>query len=355
MESDTASSRHFAELTVSKEDAGQRLDLYVAERFPELSRTRVQELIDGGLLLVDGHASKRAYRLRPGERVRVESQPRPAIKAYAENIPLQVLFEDEDVLVVNKPAGMTVHAGAGRSSGTLVNALLGRGQHLSSGSQAVRPGIVHRLDRETSGAILVAKNDAAHARLAEAFRTRAVKKTYVALVEGLIPKERGRIELAIARHPKSRTRMTAVAARRLPASAKARQARTDWRVLATLSAARPYRGRGFTLLEVQLHTGRTHQIRVHFAALGHPVVGDALYGSATRKARAGLTALVASEFALKRIFLHAARLAFQQPRTGEWIEVTAPLPLELRDFLHRLADSLGHDVSEIDARMRAYL
>jgi len=355
MESTTASPAHRAELTVSKEDAGQRLDLYVAERFPELSRTRVQELIDSGLLLVGGHPSKRAYRLRPGERVQVELQPRPALKAYAENIPLQILFEDEDVLVVNKPAGMTVHAGAGRASGTLVNALLGRGQHLSSGSQALRPGIVHRLDRETSGAILVAKNDAAHAQLAEAFRTRAVKKVYVALVEGLVTRERGRIELVIARHPRRRTRMTAVAARHFPALAKAREARTDWRVLATLSASRPYRGRGFTLLEVQLHTGRTHQIRVHFAALGHPVVGDALYGPARGKRKSGLTPPGTPEFALKRIFLHAARLSFQQPRSGQWIEVAAPLPLELRDFLHRLAGFLGREASEIDARIGAYL
>jgi 23S rRNA pseudouridine1911/1915/1917 synthase len=285
----------------------------------------------------------------------VEPRQRPQLSARAEPIPLKVLYEDEDVLVVNKPAGMVVHAGAGRSSGTLVNALLGQGQRLSTGPDALRPGIVHRLDRQTSGAILVAKNDTAHARLAEAFRARAVRKTYVALVEGLVHEERGRIELPIARHPRRRTRMAVMAAKRFPASAKVRQARTDWRVLARLSAPGPYRGGGLTLVELQLHTGRTHQIRVHFAALGHPVVGDVLYGSAKPKRGARRTALVASEFTLKRNFLHAARLAFQQPRTGGWIEVTAPLPLELRDFLHHLTDSLGHDVNEIDARIRAYL
>ena len=328
-------------------EAGERLDLYVASRLPELSRTRVQELIDEGLLQVDGRRPKNAHRLRVGERVEVEPRPRAPLDAHAENIPLDVLYEDGDLLVVNKPAGMTVHAGAGRSSGTLVNALLGRGQELSRRSEPLRPGIVHRLDRETSGTILVAKNDAAHASLAEQFRKREVKKTYLALVEGLIGKERGRIDLAIARDTKRRVRMAPAVPNR-EGRTKAREARTDWRALAALRAPRSYRGGGFTLVEVQLHTGRTHQIRVHFAALRHPVVGDTLYGAAKSKEKGTLPKL-------SRNFLHAVMLGFRHPRTGKWIEVTAPLPRELRDYLRCLAEELGHHASEIDARISGYL
>jgi 23S rRNA pseudouridine1911/1915/1917 synthase len=334
------------EFVVAAEDAGERLDRYVAARLPGLSRSRVQELIAEGLLCVDGRAPKPAHKLRAGERVEVDARPRPALRAEPEAIPLEILYEDDDVLVVNKPAGMIVHTGAGRTSGTLVNALLGRGQALSraisSGgpdASGLRPGIVHRLDRETSGAILVAKNDAAHAALSEQFRARTVQKTYLALVHGKLPQERGRIELAIARDPKRRVRMTA---RRTALGARARAARTDWRVLARLD--------GFTLAEVQLHTGRTHQIRVHFAALHHPVVGDALYGAA-RQVRTGKVALSG----LGRNFLHSARLGFTQPRTGKWIEVVAPLPRELCDYLRRLAAALGRDAREIDACLAGYL
>ncbi|MGA2483871.1 MAG: RluA family pseudouridine synthase [Candidatus Acidiferrales bacterium] len=341
------------DLVVSAEEAGERLDRYVSDRLPELSRTRVQELIDEGLLQVDGRRLKSAHRLRAGERISIEPRARPQLDARAEDVPLDVLYEDDDVLVVNKPAGMTVHAGAGRTSGTLVNALLGRGQGLSGGSEAFRPGIVHRLDRETSGAIIVAKSDAAHAHLAEQFRARGVKKTYLALVEGYLERARGRIELAIARDPKRRVRMAPVGPKR-PAGPKAREARTDWRVLTTMRAKQAPRG-GFTLAEVQLHTGRTHQIRVHFAALRHPVVGDTLYGAAKVKQKGGLPASILTGSTLGRNFLHAAKIGFEQPRTGKWIEVTAPLPQELREYLHRLAEALGRAATEIDARIRSYL
>lgn len=334
------------EFVVAAEDAGERLDRYVAARLPGVSRSRVQELIGEGLLHVDGRSPKPAHKLRAGERVELDARPRAPLRAEPEAIPLDVLYEDDDVLVVNKPAGMTVHAGAGRATGTLVNALLARGQALSralsSGgpdASGLRPGIVHRLDRETSGAIVVAKNDAAHAALSEQFRTRKVQKTYVALVHGKLPQERGRIELAIARDPKRRVRMTA---RKTALGAKTRAARTDWRVLARLD--------GFTLVEVQLHTGRTHQIRVHFAALHHPVVGDTLYGAA-RQVRIGKVTLPGPG----RNFLHAERLGFAQPRTGKWIEVAAPLPQELREYLRRLAVALGRDAGEIDARLAGYL
>ena len=332
------------ELAVSAADSGARLDRFVAAQSPELSRTRVQELIESGHVLVDGKAaSKGAVHLRAGQKISVEVSERPAIVAAAEAIPLDVLYEDEDVIAINKAAGMTVHAGAGNASGTLVNALLGRGQSLSLAGDPLRPGIVHRLDKETSGVILVAKNDAAHAKLGEAFRQRAIKKTYIALVQGLLAEKSGRIELAIGRDPIHRTRMTTQRKSWHGAAiANAREARTDWSVLAKIG--------GTTLLEVQLHTGRTHQIRVHFSALKHPVVGDTLYGAA-RELRVGKLDLPP----LGRNFLHAAKLGFAQPRTGAWIEVRAVLPVELHEYLKQLCDAAGEPQSRIDAALAGYL
>jgi len=316
----------------------------VALHCPELSRTRVQELIEAGLLSVDGQAAKKgALRLRGGEKIVVEARESPPIVATAESIPLDVLYEDEDVIAINKPAGMTVHAGAGNLSGTLVNALLGRGQALSQSGDPLRPGIVHRLDKETSGVILVAKNDAAHAKLGEAFRRRAVKKTYIALVQGRLKEKSGRIELPIGRDPVRRTRMSAQhRSWRRAAIANPREARTDWRSLATIGST--------TLLEVQLHTGRTHQIRVHFSALKHPVVGDTLYGAAAQL-REGKTTLPG----LGRNFLHAAKLGFAQPRTGAWIDLRAPLPPELRSYLEALSAAAGESPGRIDAALAGYL
>jgi len=254
-----------------------------------------------------------------------------------------VLYEDEDVIAVNKAAGMTVHAGSGNVSGTLVNALLGRGQSLSTGGDPLRPGIVHRLDKETSGVIVVAKNDAAHAKLGEAFRQRAIKKTYLALVQGVLGEMTGRIELAIGRDPIHRTRMTTQhKSWHGEAIANPRAARTDWKTLARIDNT--------TLVEVQLHTGRTHQIRVHFSALKHPVVGDTLYGAAS-ELRVGKVTLPSPG----RNFLHAAKLGFAQPRTGTWIEIRAALPLELLDYLKKLCDAAGESQSRIDAALAGYL
>lgn len=342
-----------------------RLDSYLASQLPELSRTRIQELIAAGLVLVDGKPPKGAHRLRGGEKISVEAQARPAIRAEAEQIPLEILYEDEDVVVVNKPAGMTVHAGAGNTQGTLVNALLGRGQTLSRGGDALRPGIVHRLDKETSGAILVAKNDFAHAKLGEAFRQRTVRKTYIALVEGLLKEKHGRIELAIGRDLHRRTRMAVQ--REKPGSTlrsnsrrgrvlagSAREARTDWNTLAEVD--------GTTLVEVQLHTGRTHQIRVHFSAIKHPVVGDTLYGAASQIQVGAEGASGAARERTQQVmpplgrnFLHAARLGFSQPRTGAWIEVRAPLPPELREFVNQFARAAENDSKRIDAALAPYL
>jgi 23S rRNA pseudouridine1911/1915/1917 synthase len=327
------------ELVVTVAEAGLRLDRLVAQHCPELSRTRVQELIAERLVLLNGKAAKDSHRVHEHDVIRVVPQERPALRAQAEAIPLDTLYEDDDVFAINKPAGMSVHAGAGSAHGTVVNALLGRGQTLSQSNDAVRPGIVHRLDKETSGILLVAKNDFAHAKLSEAFRQRAIRKIYIALLQGSMEEEHGRIELAIARDPNRRTRMTAKRALLLPNS---RPARTDWRLLTKVDST--------SLVEIQLHTGRTHQIRVHFSALHHPVVGDTLYGAAGQL-HVGRTTLPS----LGRNFLHAAKIGFAQPRTGKMIELSAPLPAELRGYLRKLGKAAGEDSGRIDAALNGFL
>jgi len=332
------------EMVATETDRGTRLDRWVAERCPNLSRARVQELIEQRLVLVNNAPAKAAYKLRAADRVFIEVQERPPLTAEAESIALQILYEDDDVLVVNKPAGMSVHAGAGNIRGTLVNALLGRGQSLSRGgsvshrgmvAQDLRPGIVHRLDKETSGALVIAKNDFAHARLAEAFSKRVVKKVYLALAEGHFERPAGIINFPIGRDPLRRTRMKAWPAasnkNQRGIAGRARQALTEWKRFAELGSA--------TLLEVRLHTGRTHQIRAHFAAVKHPLVGDRLYGAAAYL-RIGKTVMPA----LGRQFLHSATLGFPHPRTGAWIETDAPLVPDLRDYLDRLAAATGLSV-----------
>jgi 23S rRNA pseudouridine1911/1915/1917 synthase len=321
--------------TVAAADAGERLDRFLAARLPDLSRTRIQELIAEGRVRVAGRPARASHRVAAGEEVEAEVLPRPPLAAAPEAIPLEILYEDDDIVAVNKPAGMVTHAGAGHAAGTLVNALLGRYGHLSGVAGALRPGIVHRLDRGTSGVVVVARTDAAHRALAEQFRARTVDKRYLALLHGALRGERGRIELPVSRDAVRRTRMTA---RRR----SGREARTDWRVLARLP--------GFTLVEAALHTGRTHQIRVHFAALGRPVAGDALYG-APRQVRAGRIALPP----LGRNFLHAARISFLHPRSGAPVEVRAPLPAELAGWLAALARALEVDPASIDAALRGFL
>ena len=319
------------ELVVTEVSRGTRLDRWLVEQCPQLSRARLQELIAGGLVLVNGAAAKASQKLRGGEKVVVETVQRPPLRAEPESIPLDVAYEDDDLLIVNKPAGMSVHAGAGNSRGTLVNALLGRGQNLSRGgsqTDTLRPGIVHRLDKQTSGLMVIAKNDYSHAKLAESFRTRAVKKTYIALVEGRLEETTGEINLPIGRHPVHRTRMKAFpqpsGQRNRHPVGRIREARTEWRKLAEFTPA--------TLLEVQLHTGRTHQIRVHLSAVKHPLVGDSVYGAASRLLVGNLELPGVS-----RQFLHSAKLGFPHPRTGQWIEARAPLPPDLHECLHTLA------------------
>ena len=303
--------------TVPASARGQRLDHFLAAQLPEVSRSRLQELVRGGQARVAGDAVRRpGLRLRGGERIELTLVERPPLAAAPEAIPLRVLYEDDDLVAVDKPAGMTVHPGAGARAGTLVNALLHRYGRLSSAGGPLRPGIVHRLDKPTSGVLLVAKNDEAHARLAEQFRRRQLEKRYLALVHGRLPRAHDTIRLPVARDLVRRTRMTT---RRR----QGRAALTEYRVLGSAG--------GFTLAEALLHTGRTHQIRVHFAALGHPVVGDTLYG-APRELRWGNV----TRPTLNRIFLHAARLRFQHPRTGKVVEVRAELPAELEELLRAL-------------------
>jgi 23S rRNA pseudouridine1911/1915/1917 synthase len=285
-------------------DRGKRLDQFLRERLPQYSRARLQDWIEQGRVRVNGSREKRSYLLKGAERIDVEPGELAALRATPEDLPLEVLYEDADVIAINKPAGMVVHAGAGQHSGTLVNAVLHRFQKLSTVGGDLRPGIVHRLDRFTSGVILVARNDAAHRNLAGQFASRQVEKIYVALVHGRVKKDQGSLITPIARDPIRRTRMTA----RL---ASGRQASTSYQVLKRFDQ--------FTLLEVKIGTGRTHQIRVHLASVGHPVVGDKLYG--------------APASALGRYFLHARQISFTSPTTGERITLTAPMPLELEAVL----------------------
>lgn len=334
---DTASAQTYA-FTVEADRAGERLDRFLASALPDLSRSRVQSLIEEARVTVDGSPRKASHHVAAGESITVEIPPPPPSRVEPEAIPLEILYKDEDVAVVNKPAGMIVHPGAGAHSGTMVAALLSRfggSAGLSSVGGPLRPGIVHRLDKDTSGALVVALNDAAHQRLAEEFSERQVEKTYLALLHGNIKGNAGVIDMPIARDLRRRSRMTA---RRR----EGRAARTDWRVLLRVD--------GFTLVEAGLHTGRTHQIRVHFSTLGCPVVGDTLYG-APRRERVGPALLPE----LGRNFLHAARVAFAQPRTGKCIEVRAPLPPELREYLVALAAALQFNYGSIDAALRPFL
>ena len=334
-------------LTVPAQAAGQRLDQFLAGQIPELSRARVQQLLREGKALVNASPAKPSVKLRGGEQITVLGGPSPPLRAIAEEIPLDIVYEDADIAVVNKPAGMMVHAGAGatdseRNRGTLVNALLHRFGKLSKVGGELRPGIVHRLDKETSGLIMVAKNDLAHRKLAEQFSHREVQKSYVALVHGWPAKDRGTVNLPISRDPLRRTRMTT-------RGSGGRAAVTHYEVRQRIDS--PY-GR-FALLDVRIKTGRTHQIRVHLASLGHPIVGDTLYGapreigramttrkSSTTSLRARSLEIGAQKtptvLSLHRNFLHAAAIAFGHPRTGSPLSFLAPLPPELVAFLEKI-------------------
>jgi len=327
---------------VPEDAAGQRLDQFLTAQLETVSRSRVQLLVEQGDVTVNGERGKASFKLRGGERVVVTGEPHPApLRATPEAIPLEVVYEDADLAVVNKPAGMMVHAGSGgtdeaRSRGTLVNALLYRFRNLSSAGGELRPGIVHRLDKDTSGLIVVAKNDRAHAALGAMFAGRRIKKTYIALVHGAVEREKGTINAGVSRDPVRRTRMTVQPAE------NARSAVSHFEVVRRLTS----RFGRFTLVRVRIETGRTHQIRVHMASIGHPVVGDTLYGGAGQltdqeaaqaaSSRAARRKAEPEKLRLGRNFLHAARLEFAHPVTGRAMELEAPLPAELEGFLRRL-------------------
>ena len=357
-------------VVVPEEARGLRLDQYLAQAIPEISRSRVQLLVEGGQVLINGLAPKAKHKVTPGEVIVIEGSPRPApLKAAAEDIPLDVVYEDEFLAILNKPAGMSVHAGnaapvfdgvaeesedegeegAGvkesrdpRSSGTLVNALMHHfAGKLSSVGGELRPGIVHRLDKGTSGLILVAKDDRTHTKLSEAFAERTVHKRYVALVQGHVRKADTTVTLPIGRDLIRRTRMTT---RRPLEAVGVRSAVSHVHVVERLQTAFGL----FTLVEVTIETGRTHQIRVHLQALGHPVVGDTVYGAAAVLRVAGEKALDQPRGAnqphapgektleLRRNFLHAAKLELAHPRTGKPLVAEAPLSAELVRFMAEL-------------------
>jgi len=326
-------------LSANTGDSGRRLDQYLAAQVPDVSRARMQQLIAERKVLVNGAPAKASLKLKGGERITITAPPQPPpLRAMAEEIPLDIIYEDDDLAIINKPAGMMVHAGAGatddaRNRGTLVNALLHHFKSLSGVGGELRPGIVHRLDRATSGLMVVAKNDEAHRRLARQFSGREVHKTYMALVHGWPKKDRGTIQSAISRDAQRRTRMTT-------RKSGGREAVTHYVVTRKIDS--PY-GK-FALLELKIETGRTHQIRVHLSSLGHPVVGDSLYGAPgklnaqpNKKRAAGMPATLA----LGRNFLHSARLELSHPRTGAIMKSSRPLPAELMDFLQSLESASG--------------
>jgi 23S rRNA pseudouridine1911/1915/1917 synthase len=286
------------ELVVSANEARLRLDQFLAKQLPEFSRSRVQQLIRDGFIRLNNATSRPSQIVRGGDTIELTEPPLEKIETLPEPIPLEILFEDNDLIVINKPAGLVVHPGAGHREHTLVNALLNHCTTLSGIGGKERPGIVHRLDKETSGALVVAKNDAAHRGLSKQFAERTVEKVYLALVAGKLRKPAGVIEEKIARHPVHRQRMSATASR-------GRAAKTEYHVVRSSDRA--------SLVECRLHSGRTHQIRVHLHHLGHPVLGDKVYAPR-----------IAKDFS--RQMLHAWKLGFRHPRTEEWNSFEAPLP-----------------------------
>jgi 23S rRNA pseudouridine1911/1915/1917 synthase len=306
------------ETILTAESSGERLDRFISDRLPVLSRASVQRLIEEGNILVDGRERIASYRVQTGETIGITVPPPEPASALPEAIPLDIIYEDEDLMVVNKPAGMVVHPAAGHVGGTLVNAVLAHAPGVNVGGEE-RPGIVHRLDADTSGLIIVAKNDNALRFLQDQFKKRSVHKRYLALVEGQLTPPRGRIVAPIGRDPKHRQRMAVVTS-----GGRAREAVTVYRTVSNFD--------GYTLVEAEPLTGRTHQIRVHFAFMGFPIVGDMVYGK-KKKNRLGLT----------RQFLHAWRLAFTLP-SGRTAEFSAPLPEDLRAVL----EQLGFDAKVVD-------
>lgn len=306
---------------VGEGDQDLRLDVFLSRRDPSLSRSRVQQLIQQGAVRVGSRPVRASIRVRQGETIHCEIPPANEYDVEPEDIPLSVIYEDESLLVVDKPSGMVVHPAAGHHQGTLVNAILFHSKDLSGIGGVLRPGIVHRLDKDTSGLLVVAKSDRAHQALTEQFRQRLVKKTYMALVYGDVKGDQGMIDLPVGRHSQDRKKMST-------RSRRGREAVTRWQMKERFGVA--------TLLKVDIETGRTHQIRVHLHAIGHPVVGDSVYGDARRANAVKEPALRTTLKGMKRQALHAANLSFSHPLTGEWLTFAAPLPADMGDLCRLL-------------------
>jgi 23S rRNA pseudouridine1911/1915/1917 synthase len=308
---------------VYSQDSGKRLDVFLSQKDPALSRSQIKRLIETGKVRVEGRKTKPGLKLRENEMVALTVPEPQKMEVEAEAIPLKVLYEDRHLIVVDKPAGLVVHPGAGNYSGTLVNALLHRCPDLAGIGGVLRPGIVHRLDKDTSGVLVVAKDDPAHRSLSDQFRKHTAERRYMGVVFGQLSEE-GQVDAPVGRHPTQRKKMSA-------RPRKGREARTHWRVLE--------RFQSFNLAEFRLETGRTHQIRVHLSSIGHPILGDPLYGGRKRLASVEPLLLRQGLQRLKRQALHAASLGFVHPATGEALEFASPLPEDIReavDLLRRM-------------------
>ncbi len=294
---------------VNENDKGKRLDIYIAENFNELSRTMIKKLIESNNILVNGKSEKVSYKVQANDNISIDVPEAKETKLKAQEIPLDIIYEDSDIIVVNKPKGMVVHPANGNPDGTLVNAILSICKNSLSGiGGELRPGIVHRLDKDTSGLIIVAKNDKAHINMSEQIKERNVKKTYIALVRGNVPEEEATINMPIGRSTKDRKKMAV--------TKNGKQAITHFKVLKRYSK--------YTLLEIKIETGRTHQIRVHMAEIGYPVVGDAVYSNGK------------NEFGIEGQMLHAYKLEFMHPITNKHMELTVPLPQYFEEILKKL-------------------
>jgi 23S rRNA pseudouridine1911/1915/1917 synthase len=312
------------ELTFPGDGESERLDSFIARTVGSMTRSAAQKLIEGGRVTIAGIPQKPSLKLKGGEAITILVPPPVAAEAAAEDIPLEVLFEDGDLIVVNKPAGMVVHPGAGASGGTLVNALLAHCTDLSGVGGTIRPGIVHRIDKDTSGILVAAKNDHAHNALAGQFKEHTIKRIYLALVYGSPRGEKGKIESTIGRHPVDRKRM----------SGKARHGKhavTHWQVIG--------RYPGMTLVRLRLETGRTHQIRVHLSEAGYPLVGDGVYGGSGRLSAVSDPQLKGMIKALDRQALHAKTLGFIHPTTGEYLEFDSELPADMARIIDYLENA----------------